>query len=619
MSDRSSSPMDTIDDWEELTCEGLARRGFKPAPRVSIHAKDLQAHIADYPISGIPLVIEGLHEHRAFVKKMFNADWYMKHGQQELEVRDVDARTDRKISTADFIKRCRALSNGDTGLQTLYAKDAQCPDEWYQWATQRGAIPSDLAPSGTDDAFQYMPQEIRPETIMCYLGTGGTYTPCHKDLCASSGQNLMVFTEDDGSSFWLMTKSSDAYQVATYFRRELKQLIDWENHTITLDELQKAPFDVYYVQQRLGDFVLVPPRSCHQVVNQGGLSIKLAWSRMTVKGLETALFHEVPLYRRVCRKETYCVKSMIWHAVRVATERVEAEPTDRKKQQSSSAGDLPKLAELLRAVLVEEFHPEQDGFTKFADDESQADSFSCDYCQCDIFVSFFECRACPGNASSTENGAVSDEDVHMCPGCVAEGRSCACARPMTPVQRFPYSQVREGYNRAVRALRTATEGDEWRELTPSEEPCTAVNREIGLFKGAVALTRQARGRQPKETIRCYGNYARTEQHIVKRSHAISCKGCHFALCYEHWATVGIHSSEIALVRQLDTKDGKLWHSRHRMLKQAWEGERRTVAEADAEGAALPPPLVSGRLAEFCIEFPYSRPNPGVRIGFYDLE
>ena len=132
---------------------------------------------------------------------------------------------------------------------------------------------------------------------MCYLGTGGTYTPCHKDLCASSGQNLMVYAEG-GSSFWFMTKSSDAPKVAKYFRRDLKQLIDWENHTITLDELQKAPFDVYYVQQTFGDFVLVPPRSCHQVVNQGGLTIKLAWSRMTVKGLETALFHEVPLYRR---------------------------------------------------------------------------------------------------------------------------------------------------------------------------------------------------------------------------------------------------------------------------------------------------------------------------------
>ncbi|KZV72875.1 hypothetical protein PENSPDRAFT_575390 [Peniophora sp. CONT] len=325
----------------------LSRRGFLPVPRVSIRAEDLHTHIAEYPVTGIPLVIEGVHEHPSFDKDLLNVDWYMKHGQQELEVRDVDARTDRTISTTDFIKHCRSVR--DTGaypaparaprssgswrsdLGTLYAKDAQCPDEWYSWATTKGVIPSDLAPSGTDDVFRYMPQTIRPETIMCYLGTGGTYTPCHKDLCASSGQNLMVYTEEGGSSFWLMTKSSDAYKVATYFRTELKQLIDWENHTITLDELQRAPFDVYFCEQKLGDFVLVSPRCCHQVVNQGGLTVKLAWSRMTVKGLETALFHELPLYRRVCRKETYCVKSMIWHALLAATERVEAELTGRDR------------------------------------------------------------------------------------------------------------------------------------------------------------------------------------------------------------------------------------------------------------------------------------------------
>ena len=71
---------------------------------------------------------------------------------------------------------------------------------------------------------------------------------------------------------------------------------------------------------------------------------------MTVKGLETALFHEVPMYRRfvscfgcsidpgqgsntaissrVCRKETYCVKSMIWHALLAATERVDSESVE---------------------------------------------------------------------------------------------------------------------------------------------------------------------------------------------------------------------------------------------------------------------------------------------------
>lgn len=132
---------------------------------------------------------------------------------------------------------------------------------------------------------------------MCYLGIGETFTPCHKDLCASSGHNLMCYTENDGSSFWFMTKGSDALEVAEYFR-DLKQELDHEMHVVTIEELARAPFDVYITQQKLGDLVLVPPRSCHQVVNYGGITIKTSWSRMTLKGLGVALYHELPMYQR---------------------------------------------------------------------------------------------------------------------------------------------------------------------------------------------------------------------------------------------------------------------------------------------------------------------------------
>ena len=133
---------------------------------------------------------------------------------------------------------------------------------------------------------------------MCYLGIGDTFTPCHKDLCASAGQNLMCYTENDGSSFWFMTSSSDAPVVGAFYQEELETEVDWESHTVTVDQFAKAPFITYVAQQKRGDLVLVPPRSCHQVINQGGLTIKTSWSRMTIKGLSLALHHELPIYRR---------------------------------------------------------------------------------------------------------------------------------------------------------------------------------------------------------------------------------------------------------------------------------------------------------------------------------
>ncbi len=135
------------------------------------------------------------------------------------------------------------------------------------------------------------------ETLMCYFGVADTYTPCHKDLCASSGHNHMCYTEKDGSSFWFMTNGSDSPQVTQYFHT-LRHELDHESHTITISELAKAPFDVYVIEQKVGDLVLVPPRSCHQVINSGGLTIKMSWSRMTLPGLSVSLYHELPLYRR---------------------------------------------------------------------------------------------------------------------------------------------------------------------------------------------------------------------------------------------------------------------------------------------------------------------------------
>jgi JmjC domain, hydroxylase len=122
----------------------------------------------------------------------------------------------------------------------------------------------------------------RPETLMCYFGVGDTYTPAHKDLCASVGHNLLstsvsslisnhsfillfiAYSENEGSAFWFLSSTSDADAASTWFH-EMNEELDLETHLATVDEWAQAPFTVYICQQRLGDFVLVPKRSCHQV------------------------------------------------------------------------------------------------------------------------------------------------------------------------------------------------------------------------------------------------------------------------------------------------------------------------------------------------------------------
>jgi len=64
--------------------------------------------------------------------------------------------------------------------------------------------------------------------------------PCHKDLCASSGQNLMCYTEDNGSSFWFMTESSSAPKASEYFH-QFGQELDLNHAAVTLPHLRFVP------------------------------------------------------------------------------------------------------------------------------------------------------------------------------------------------------------------------------------------------------------------------------------------------------------------------------------------------------------------------------------------
>lgn len=187
------------------------------------------------------------------------------------------------------------------------------------------------------------------------MGIGDTYTAAHKDLCSSSGHNLMCVSENNGRSFWFMTAAADAPAVAKYFHKQLGQDLDWETHVTTLEELGRAPFTVYVVEQKVGDLVLVPPRSCHQVVNSGGLAMKTSWSRMTLDNLRTALHCELPIYRRwdvslslvidtyrylelrVCRPEQYRVRTVLYRSMLHLTEALQSAltPTRTPKVEST--------------------------------------------------------------------------------------------------------------------------------------------------------------------------------------------------------------------------------------------------------------------------------------------
>lgn len=78
---------------------------------------------------------------------------------------------------------------------------------------------------------------------------------------------------------------------------------------------------------------------------------------------------------------------------------------------------------------------------------------TCDFCDTDIFQSFFECKKCVPDEDDSAPGDPSDEldGLIICPQCYVEGRTCRCG-VMKPTQYRAFSQLLLDRNTAMSVL-----------------------------------------------------------------------------------------------------------------------------------------------------------------------
>lgn len=173
---------------------------------------------------------------------------------------------------------------------------------------------------------------------------------------------------------------------------------------------------------------------------------------------------------RVGRPETYRIKSTIYYALTSRTKELQirsqiprSSPGDSFPQAlvnainsstnhqtsgtrtldpelHSLAVDLAGLLKVYDIILAEEkpgvwLKSSQQLDTFFNDDNR----IVCDFCECDIFQSFFECGTCTGGSSSS---------LIVCPGCYSEGRSCRC-QTMEPMQCRTFQILIDARNEAA--------------------------------------------------------------------------------------------------------------------------------------------------------------------------
>ena len=359
----------------------------------------------------------------------------------------------------------------DPERQRYYLKDIDCPEQWHRHLKQ--LIPPPLfymnegpeayqgpgsksvpAPkSQTDrmgkagDLMSSLPPNMRAQNLMCYIGHEGTYTPAHQEMCASLGQNIMVEASDGsqeggkptkpGSSIWFMTETKDRKAVSEYWISTLGHDIDIEDHFAQINAWKSAPFKTYIVEQKPGDFVLVPPLAAHQVWNRGTRTMKVAWNRTTVETLEKALGEALPRAKMVCRDEQYKVKAIVYHTLERYSKLLNMKNVDGKSNSAAVEQlrkDFGHLFSLFnRYIMLPETFSATLPREKNVEFVSGDGGVMCSYCRCNIFNRFLTCPWC-----------IDGENMYdVCLECYAMGRSCVCVSKLKWAEQFRWKDLTE--------------------------------------------------------------------------------------------------------------------------------------------------------------------------------
>lgn len=375
--------------------------------------------------------------------------------------------------------------------QRIYLKDIDCPKIWHDKLQEQmppsvfylnesigdTGGPGSVEEPGSGsmrgpgvaragDLMSCLPPSMRADNMMCYVGHEGTYTPAHREMCASLGQNLMVETSGlkdghgkstkPGSSIWFMTETNDRHTVSEYWLATLGHDIEVESHFAQINAWKAAPFKTYIVDQRVGDFILIPPLAPHQVWNRGTVTMKVAWNRTTVETLEMALHEALPRARVVCRDEQYKNKAIVHFALMKYSDLLAQAHTQRQLAPNHQARmeidystkirqlqkDFKRLFALYTEILLSEMLAPVSPSEKRGQYLPYESFVTCSYCRCNIFNRFLTCTTC---IVTFENG---DEDTYdICMECFAMGRSCSCLSKYKWVEQFPWQELVQKHER----------------------------------------------------------------------------------------------------------------------------------------------------------------------------
>ncbi|KAG0216251.1 hypothetical protein BGX28_004616 [Mortierella sp. GBA30] len=323
----------------------------------------------------------------------------------------------------------------------LYAKDVTCPEPWRENLMDEGALPPFLAYKRENDLNTL--NKHAAENLMIYIGQAGTWTPAHIDQCGAIGHNIMVWSDNDSSSIWYMVKAEDRNKAEALWK-SFGHPLEYESYFASVDELAHADFPIYVVEQKIGDFVMVPSQSYHQVINLGKATIKVSWNRLTSTCLRTAIECVLP---RIGRPEGYRIKMITESALKAWTALLCSQTTELPMPPEQFCRSFRTVLGLFRDIVEEEWvdlsilrqHCATFIKPRRLNNVSPA---SCDFCSSDIWNRQMYCTLC----------TLDGDNYDLCTRCFALGRGCKHrALSMEFVEQFSMSSLRRVHAEAIDA------------------------------------------------------------------------------------------------------------------------------------------------------------------------
>ncbi|PGH01932.1 hypothetical protein AJ79_07763 [Helicocarpus griseus UAMH5409] len=345
---------------------------------------------------GQPFVIQDFEKLPQWDDRLFSIESLIELStKKNIPIRNCSTARDLSFTLKKFADAARQSYRE---FKNLYARDLQCPEAWLERC--RTLLPPEVQYGGRVDLFQWLPSCARSEVMMAYVGSEGSSSGFHRCFSSTVALNLLVEASASdrpvlcfGTDFESQIKY-DAFMAA----RGASPHVDWLN--LGPDELQRADFPLYIHEQKVGELVVFPPATAHQVWNLGAVSTKMVWNILHPLSLEAGLNYVQPPFNRLCHPDV--ARSNLSLACAMLSL--------LRESPGPLPPDLPLLTRLFRQMVRDEMIDDQPvtpiSLVRIPDTAIA----TCDFCGTAIWNRHLRCNEC--------------QDFDLCLLCFLSGRSC---------------------------------------------------------------------------------------------------------------------------------------------------------------------------------------------------